>query len=406
MGKSNRERSKKKRESDLLLFWYLHAQQEKRSRTYFRDALNLEGRLRRNRGLNRASLVDPQYSPWQKLFDSRDDPALITVTGLDHSAFAELLSLFEPLDNIFTPWTGKSDGSTYKRLKKPANTGTGPRRIISAEACLGLTLSWYRFRGAEFILQGWFGFTHTHNNVWLRFGRRMLLKALKKHPEAQVKPPSDEEVERLKEICVNRHSSLKNVYCFADGLKLMLEQAGEDDIQGMYYNSWTHDHYVTNVFCFSTDGRIICCVVDAPGCLHDSTLADWGGIYELLEEVHARAGGVCCVDSAFAADGADYLIKSAQDTTKAETPEDLLKIRQATSLRQAAEWGMRAIQSSMPRLKDRFPYEEEEKELKEREIILSIVPHLYNFRLEFVGLNQIRNTYVPSWSKDADYYVS
>ena len=109
------------------------------------------------------------------------------------------------------------------------------------------------------------------------------------------------------------------------------------------------------------------------------------------------------MDSAFAADGVDYLIKSAQDTTKAESPEDLLKITQATSLRQAAEWGMHAIQSSMPRLKDRFPCEEDDKE---REIILRIVPHLYNFRLEFVGLSQIRNTYVPGWSKDADYYVS
>ena len=93
------------------------------------------------------------------------------------------------------------------------------------------------------------------------------------------------------------------------------------------------------------------------------------------------------MDSAFQANNADYLIKSAQDTTKAKDAEELLLITEATSLRQAAEWGMHAIQSSMPRLKDRFPYEEEEKALKERDLILSIVPQLYNFRLEFVGLN-------------------
>ena len=79
---------------------------------------------------------------------------------------------------------------------------------------------------------------------------------------------------------------------------------------------------------------------------------------------------------------------------------------QATSLGQAAEWGVHAIQSSMPRLKDRFPNEEEEKAHRERKSVLTMVPHLCNFRLEMVGLNQIRNACVPSWSKDADCCVA
>ena len=159
------------------------------------------------------------------------------------------------------------------------------------------------------------------------------------------------------------------------------------------------------MFVFSICGRIIAAVVNAPGCLHDSTLAEWGGIYETLQEAYNRTGGICCVDSAFQSGGCDYFIRSAQDTTKAKNELELIQITQATSLRQAAEWGMHAIQSSMPRLKDRFPYEDEDKAHRERDLILRIVPLLYNFRLEFVGLNQIRSTYIPSWSKDADYYI-
>ena len=399
------DEDEKQRRKRLLLFAYRYYLSLKKKKYFFQN-LNLEGRLRHNRGLNRGSLVDPKLSPWQKLYDSRDNPALITVTGLDHDAFAELLKLYEPLYNEYTPWTGQCDGTTYRRLRVSVSKGRGRKRIISAAASLGLVLAWYRFRGAEFILQGWFGFTHTHNNVWLRFGRRMLLKALRRHPEAQIKIPDDEEIKEMKKICLQRHDALENVYCFADGLKLMLEQAGDDDIQGMYYNAWTHDHYVTNVFVFSICGRIIAGVVNAPGCLHDSTLADWGGVYELLHEVYIRTGGICCVDSAFQSEGCDYLIRSAQDTTKAKNELELIQITQATSLRQAAEWGMHAIQSSMPRLKDRFPYEEEDKAHRERDLILRIVPLLYNFRLEFVGLNQIRSTYIPSWSKDADYYIA
>ena len=60
---------------------------------------------------------------------------------------------------------------------------------------------------------------------------------------------------------------------------------------------------------------------------------------------------------------------------------------------------MRAIQGAFPRLKDPIKYEEK----GERRRILQLVPLLYNYRLEVVGLNQIQNTYVAQWSKDYDY---
>ena len=41
----------------------------------------------------------------------------------------------------------------------------------------------------------------------------------------------------------------------------------------------------------------------------------------------------------------------------------------------------------------------------ERRVFLSLVPLLYNFRLETVGLNQLRNTYCPSWCVDAKDFI-
>ena len=394
--------------SDLFLvavLLYLRRKRKKRKTQSFASIrLNLEGRIRRDRSIKRAALVDPEHSAWKKLYDSGHDGSLITVTGFDHAGFAELLRIYKPCFDQFTPWTGDQDGTTYRRLQIGANEGRGKKRIITAEASLALVLCWYRFRGAEFILQGWFGFTGTHNNVWLRFGRRMLLRVLKQHKEAKVEFPTVEEIEQLKEMVKSRHDALDGVYCFADGLKLMLEAAPGINIQGKYYNGWTHDHYITNLFVFSASGRIIACVVNAPGSLHDSTLCSWGGVYAKLEAVHDSTGGICCVDSAFQATN-DYLLKSAQDTTKARNPQDMRRIQQATSLRQAAEWGMHAIQASMPRLKDRFVCEGEDKAFKEREVVMELVPLLYNFRLEFTGLNQIRTTYCLDWAKDADYLV-
>ena len=66
--------------------------------------------------------------------------------------------------------------------------------------------------------------------------------------------------------------------------------------------------------------------------------------------------------------------------------------REATAMRQSSEWGMRALQSSFPRLKDRFIYEE----TGERKIILKMMVLLFNVRSRRVGINQILNTYMPS----------
>ena len=51
--------------------------------------------------------------------------------------------------------------------------------------------------------------------------------------------------------------------------------------------------------------------------------------------------------------------------------------QQATSCRQAAEWGMRGLQGSFPRLKDHIIYEEN----GERAIILKFITLLYKYRV-------------------------
>jgi DDE superfamily endonuclease len=152
---------------------------------------------------------------------------------------------------------------------------------------------------------------------------------------------------------------------------------------------------------FSIDGRIIHGLMNAPGSLHDSMLAEWGGVYEALQETYNRTGGVCCVDSAFASANAPYLIKSSENTAACDDAMQVVQREQATSLRQAAEWGMRAIQGAFPRMKDAIRIEEN----GERAVILSLLPLLYNYRLSKVGLNQLRNVYVPSWSVDATFLI-
>jgi hypothetical protein len=67
------------------------------------------------------------------------------------------------------------------------------------------------------------------------------------------------------------------------------------------------------------------------------------------------------------------------------------------SLRQALEWGMRALQGTFSRLKSRMTSNSK----KRPKIILSIVV-LHNFRTEFMGLNQIATVCNPFY----DQYIN
>ena len=81
-----------------------------------------------------------------------------------------------------------------------------------------------------------------------------------------------------------------------DGLKITLQQAGNAIQQNNFYNGWTDEHYVTNLFLFSPEGKIRCSYFNAPGVLHDSTMAIWSLIYDQIETVYRDTGKKVVVD--------------------------------------------------------------------------------------------------------------
>ena len=75
----------------------------KKKKQKFREKLDEEGRKRRDRNIPRTALNSPTNSAWQKLYESGDDGALITVTGYDHTTFQFILNLFNPFFVGHTP---------------------------------------------------------------------------------------------------------------------------------------------------------------------------------------------------------------------------------------------------------------------------------------------------------------
>ncbi len=61
---------------------------------------------------------------------------------------------------------------------------------------------------------------------------------------------------------------------------LYFEVAPNFYVQWRFHNSWTHDHFVTNVFVFASDGTFPMSFFNIPGCVHHSLVADWVKIIE------------------------------------------------------------------------------------------------------------------------------
>ena len=76
---------------------------------------------------------------------------------------------------------------------------------------------------------------------------------------------------------------------------------------------------MSNVFIFSPGGVIVACSINNPGCMHDSQVADQGGVYAKLEAAYNASGGKGAVGSAFARGRYEFLIKSCQ-TLPSNTP--------------------------------------------------------------------------------------
>ena len=365
----------------------------------FRDLLTLEGRRRRDRHIPRASLLDYSDSSFKKLLDSGNDQALLNACGHDIGSFQSLLEIFQPVYDLY--YLDVTSG--YISLAPVTTTGKrkGRPRHLNAAGCLGLILMWYRTRGAvSRSLCMMFGLTHTVMQRWLKFGKRVLLYVLQDNPDAAIRKPTDAEVFSYKNAISSQYEHVPDVWAACDGIKLTMEACMDDVTQNMFYNGWTHGHYISCIFVFAPDGKIRICCFNSPGCWHDSTQADHGGVYDKVEEVYTATGGKVVIDSAFSLGNRGYFIKSSQlDPMDAQ---ELLRNRDATSVRQLSEWGMRQIQAKFPRLTDDMPYEEQ----GERKITLNLMILLYNFQTARVGMNQILNSYMLEHSADANYLLA
>jgi hypothetical protein len=264
------------------------------------------------------------------LLDSGVDQSLLNACGHDHESFNCLAQIFKPVCDSYS-----LDASTGFPSHTPVTT-TGKRkgrpRHLDAAGCLGLVLMWCRTRGAISLslLRIMFGLTQTVVFRWLKFGKRVLLHVLQDHPDAKMQKPADAEVLSCVDAISIQCRHAEKVWAACDGLKLSMQAAHQEDVtQNMLHNGWAHGHCASCIFVFAPDGKIHICSFNSPGCWHDSTQADHGGVHHKIAAVFEATGGKAVIDSAFSLGKRGHFVKSSQlDPSDAQ---ELLKNRDATS---------------------------------------------------------------------------
>ena len=380
-----------------LFLYVLWDEEEKRleKRSWKDKYLSAEGKRRRDRRYPRIALKFYSDSPFKYLFQSLNNQALLNACGVDHEEFGKLLQLFQPLYDKYT-----FDEHTGVVREKVSNRGRP--RSVDAIGCLGLVLLWYRTKGASSrTLSLVFAIKNSPMERFLRFGKLLLYQALHQY---RPQKPTAEKIEAYVTALTTKYPYARQVGLACDGIKFRIQATKDDMIQANYYNGWTRGHYVSCIFVFAPDGTIPICALNAPGCLHDSTVAWYGGVYQALEDLYNTHGVKTVVDSAFKMGDGDFLLKSSQLDPDA-APEDggfekYWENKNATSIRQLSEWGMHQVRSKFPRMTDIIKYETN----GQRGLDLSLMVRLYNHQCLSIGMNQILNTYMSGNSKEYAYF--
>eukprot|EP00977_Amphora_coffeiformis_P022631 scaffold11123_cov166-Amphora_coffeaeformis.AAC.1 len=199
------------------------------------------------------------------LVPENKEEALITTTGLDKKHFNDLLKDFAPIFYCHSPYS--KTGFIRKVTNKD---GRGRPRMLEAHACLGLVLYWTRTLCFQWSIGPFFGIVGSCTSIWLRFGKRILTHVLMERPEAQIRMPSETEVEEFTAAVRKKHPALTNVAYVGDGMKVLFQKASDHRKQNMFYNGWKSDHYINNLFVFAPNGKIVAAVLNCPGTMHDS----------------------------------------------------------------------------------------------------------------------------------------
>mgnify|MGYP003386608260 CR=1 FL=1 len=328
--------------------------------------------------LTRGALLKPRSSPWRKLLSDGDaSTSFLDLTGMTYAAFKELVVILYP------PTVGVVRG-------RPP--------MFTNEDKVGLYLM---FVGSTMVYKHLctiFGVVPKTCSDAIKETMLLVVRKLRRHPDAEVKfPDTEEKCMFFANLIRRREPSITNCIGFLDGVSFHACCSSDEYEQNAHYSGYHCDTMCNNVFLFAPTGIVIGSSINYYGSWGDSAVCD-----PIKRKFKRKAPGFsCAVDQGFPRSGEmEGVFIGPISTKKRKTlhpiiRKETLKLHNTyVSLRQSSEWGMRALQGTFPRLKSRLCSDSHRR----GDIIESIVL-LHNFRTNKVGFNQIQTVFNPHYQQ-------
>lgn len=247
--------------------------------------------------------------------------------------------------------------------------------------------------------------------VWLEFSLEIPLRIVRQRytTSFEIRWPNHSEMEMsAKLLCDNRrHGALLRVVSgVTDGGRLRCAKYIHKALQNAFREGFTQADEVNYLLVWNFLGELIHTAINFPRSWHDSRVAASSGLYYPRFAVEMSPGYGILADSAFplAAKHIKAKLSARGKQTSGESGKGIPKsvflsaveriVDQAMpNENQAAEWDVNAIKRPFSRLSTKIPADS-----YRRCRILTIVAHLYNYRVRNVGLNQLKTVYARTAS--------
>ena len=310
---------------------------------------------------------------WYRVRHHGDDLEFLHFTAFSREAINELVELTQ--QSIISSSIDPRQGVLREQDIQ--------RRRFDAYDILVMAVKWLTCCSEVKNLHCQFGALATQFENCVYLGLGSILKALVNNEKARVFWDMSEDNLQEQASLTAAFEAIRYVIAMMDGLKLVTLNDPDPKKQNRDYNGWTGDTNRNCIFVWSPSGKVIDCVVNAPGNFHDSKSCYWGNIYDHIKKLPDPYLAVC--DSAFKTSGdmSGKLVKLKEGNEN--TMDKSEYERSLTHLRQASEWGNGCLTKVFRRVVSKLPTCQ-----MRRELILWCSVLLLNFRTETMDRNQIR----------------
>lgn len=327
--------------------------------------------------LTRSALQHPHLAPWQQIVNFADESSFLDLTGFSRAAFKDLFTVCFPPEELAV------------KAGRPSS--------LDNQGKLGLYLFYLGSRMSVKHLCLIFGVVPSVACKYINEMIKLVPSRLSSNARAAILYPDEDQKQQWAAMVQAREPRVANVIGFIDGVALAVQCAETVEDQTLAYNGYHHDTTCNNVLAFAPTGKVFAAALNYPGSYHDAkvchSIIDWA-----LESLGDYA---ICVDQGFPRNGplwGKFVGPMSRRQRRSILPEYQAFLAELhglyVSLRQASEWGMRALQGTFPRIKSRLPSDKDKRLM----IILGVVL-LHNFRTDIVGLNQIATVFNPHYEQ-------